>query len=168
MKAFAGFGEGLAGIVAEDGGGEIGNLILKLAELGGEGRLQPEGEVVDALGLAMQERGDAGLGAADGHAGEALTGLEKLEARGTFEAVLLVGQVLGDLVLGFGDELGGGGGRGGAEVGGEVGDGEVGFVADGGDNGELAGDDGAGNAFGVEGGKVFKRAAAAGEDDEVD
>ena len=42
--------------------------------------------------------------------------------------------MLGDFVLGLGDELGGGRGSGSAEVGGEVGDGEVGFVADGGDD----------------------------------
>ena len=130
-------GEGLAGIVAEDGGGEVGDVVLTLAKLGGEGGFRAEGEVVEALGLAVQKRGDAGLGAADGQAGEALAGLQELEAGGAFETVGLVGEVLGDLVLGFGDELGGGGGRGGAEVGGEVGDGEVGFVADGGDDGEL-------------------------------
>jgi hypothetical protein len=49
----------------------------------------------------------------------------------------LRGQVLGDLVLGLGDELGGGGRGGGAQVGGEVGDGEVGFMADGGDDGQA-------------------------------
>ena len=38
LKAFAGLGEGLAGIVAEDGGGEGGDLVLALAELGGERR----------------------------------------------------------------------------------------------------------------------------------
>ncbi len=76
--------------------------------------------------------------------------------------------MLGDLVLCFCDELGGGGGSGGAQVRGEVGDGEVGFMADGGDDGQARGGDGAGNALGVEGGQVFKRASAAGEDDDVD
>ena len=132
------------------------------------GGLETEGEVVEALGLAVEERGDAGFGAADGQAGEALVGLKELEAGGALETVGLVGEVLGDLVLGFGDELGGGGRGGGAEVGGEVGDGEVGFVADGGDDGEAGGDDGAGDALGVEGGKIFERATAAGEDDEID
>ena len=154
--------------MAEDGGGEVGDAVLALAELGGEGGFETEGEVVEALGLAVEQGGDTRLGAADGQAGEALAGLEELEAGGAFETVGLVGEVLGDFVLGLGDEFGGGGGRGCAEVGGEVGDGEVGFVADGGDDGELAGDDGAGDALGVEGGEVFKRAAAAGEDDEVD
>ena len=168
MQAFAGFGEGLAGIVAEDSGGEVCDVVLALAELGGEGGLKTEGKIVEALGLAVEKRGHAGLGAADGETGEALVGLKELEAAGAFETVGLVGEMLGDFVLGLGDELGGGGGRGGAEVGGEVGDGEVGLVADGGDDGELGGDDGAGDAFGVEGGEIFKRASAPGEDDEVD
>ena len=43
--------------------------------------------------------------------------------------------MLGDLVLGFGNQLGGGGRRGSAQVGDEVGDGEVGLVADGGNDG---------------------------------
>ena len=116
----------------------------------------------------MEKRGDTGFGAADGYAGEALAGLEELETGGAVKAMRLVGKVLGDFVLSFSDEFGGGGGRGGTEVGGEVGNGEVGFVADGGDDGELAGDDGAGDALGVEGGEVFKRATAAGEDDEID
>ena len=138
LQALAGLREGLAGIVAEDGGGEVGDAVLAVAELGGERGFEAKGEVVEALGLAVNERGDARFGAADGQAGEALVGLQKLEAGGAFETVGLVGEMLGDLVLGFGDELGGGGGRGGAEVGGEVGDGEVGFVADGGDDGESA------------------------------
>jgi hypothetical protein len=71
-----------------------------------------------------------------GNAREALAGLQKLKARGAFQAMRLRGEVLGDLVLRLGDELGGGGGRGGAQVGDEVGDGEVGFMADGGDDGQ--------------------------------
>ena len=168
LQTFAGQGEGLAGIVAEDGGGEVGDTILAFSELGGEGGFQTEGKVVESLGLAVEERGDSGFGAADGDAGEALAGLEELEAGGAFEAVRLIGEVLGDLVLSFSDELGGGGGGWGAEVGGKVGDGEVGFVANGGDDGEFAGDDGAGYALGVEGSEVFERASAAGEDDEID
>ena len=76
--------------------------------------------------------------------------------------------MLGDFVLGLGDELGGGRGSGSAKVGGEVGDGEVGFVADGGDDGEWRGGDGSGNALGIEGGQIFQRSTAAGEDNDVD
>jgi len=91
-----------------------------------------------------------------------------VETAGPLEAVPEGFEVVGDFVLGFGDEFGGGRGGGGAEVGGEVGDGEVGFVADGGDDGDFRGRDGAGEEFAVEGGEVFERAAAAGDDDDID
>jgi hypothetical protein len=84
------------------------------------------------------------------------------------EPVFVCDEMLGDLVLSFGNELGGGRRRGSAEVGGKVGDGEIGFVTDGGDDGELAGCNGAGYALAVESGQIFERSAAAGEDDDVD
>ncbi len=80
----------------------------------------------------------------------------QLEACGAFESMRLRGEVIGDFVLGFGDELGGCRWCWGAKIGNEIGDGEVGFVADGGDDGELGGDDGSGYALGIEGGEVFK------------
>ena len=77
----------------------------------------------------MQQRGDARLGALrhDG-AGDALPRLQQLEAGCAFQALGLGGQVLGNLMLRLGDEFGGGRGRGSAEIGNEVGDGEVGFM----------------------------------------
>ena len=66
LEAFAGVGEGLAGIVTEDGGGEFGDAVLALAKLGCEGGFSAEAVVVETLGLAMEKRGDARLGAADG------------------------------------------------------------------------------------------------------
>ena len=68
----------------------------------------------------------------------------------------------------FGDEFGGGRGRGGAQVGHEIGDGEIGLVADGGDHRQTRPGDGAGHALAVESGQVFKRSATAGEHDDVD
>ena len=85
----------------------------------------------------MQQRGDARLGAADGQPCEALAGLQKLEARGALQAMRLRRQMLGDFVLRLGDELGRGGGRGRAQVGGEVGDGEVGFMPYRGNHGQV-------------------------------
>jgi len=67
-----------------------------------------------------------------------------------------------------GEQFSGGTGGGGAEVGGEVGDGEIDFVADGIDDGDGAGVDGAGDDFLVEGPEVFDAAAAAGRDDGID
>ena len=167
-KVLLGVGQALARIVAEDGGGELGNVALGVADAEGHAADEALEGIVEALGEPVKKRGDAGFGAGDGDARETLAGLEELEAAGAFEAGIEAGEVLGDAVLGLGDELGGGRGRGRAEVGDEVGDGEVGFVADGGDHGNLGGGDGAGDALGVEGGQVFKRAAAAGDDDDVD
>ena len=155
--------------MAENRGGETGEIGLTEAELGGEDGLEAEGELVEALGETMEESGDARLCAVcRGGAGEALACSEELEAVGTGKAVKLGGEMLLDLVLGLGYQLGCGGRGGGAEVGGEVGDGEVSFMADGGDDGEIGGGDGAGYGLRVEGGQIFKRAAAAGDDDEVD
>ena len=100
--------------------------------------------------------------------GEAFAQAHQLEARGTLETMRLIGQVIGDFVLGLSDEFSGGGWRGSAEVGNKVGDGEVGFVTDRGYDGELRCEDGARQALGVEGGQVFKGSATAGNDDEVD
>ncbi len=66
------------------------------------------------------------------------------------------------------DQLGGGGGRGGAHVGDEIGDGEIGFVADAGDYGNFRSEDGAREFFFVEGPEIFEGAAAAGEDEHID
>src|SRR6266481_1998246 len=65
------------------------------------------------------------------------------------------------------DELGGGGRRGGAHVGDEIGDGEIGFVADSGDYRNFGGEDGAGDFFFVEGPEIFEGAAATREDQYV-
>ena len=65
--------------------------------------------------------------------------LQELESGGAVQTMRLLGDVLCDFVLGLGDKLGGGGRRRRAKVGDEVGNGEVGFVANGGDDGEFAG-----------------------------
>ena len=167
-EVLLGMREALAGIVAENGSAELGNMALGIADAEGHAAGEALGGIVEALGEPVKKGGDAGFGAGDGNAGEALAGLEELEAAGAFQAGIEAGEVVGDAVLGLGDELGGGGRRGRAEVGDEVGDGEVGFVAYGGDDGNLRGGDGAGDALRVEGGQVFKRASAAGDDDDID
>ena len=64
--------------------------------------------------------------------------------------------------------LGGGRRRRRAQVGDEVGDGEVGLVADRGDHGDAAGEDRARHRLLVERPQVLERAAAARDDDDVD
>ncbi len=61
-------------------------------------------------------------------------------------------------------QFGGGGGGRRAHVGDEVADRYVRFMADGADDGRLAGSHGAGNDFLVEAPEVFQRAAATGQD----
>ena len=159
--------EALAGIVAENGSAEFGNAALGIADVEGHAAGEALRGVVEALGEPVKKRGDASFGAGDGNAGEALAGLKELEMATAFQAGIEAGEVLCDAVLGLGDELGGGGRRWCAQVGDEVGDGEVGFVAYRGDDGNLGGGDGAGDALRVEGGQVFQRASAAGDDDDI-
>ncbi len=137
----------LAGIVAENGSAEFGNVTLGIADAEGHAAGEALRGIVEALGEPVKKRGDTGFGAGDGNAGQTLPGLEELEAAGALEAGVEAGEVLGDAVLGLGDELGGGRRGGRAEVGDEVSDGEVGFVAYGGDHRNLGGGDGAGDAL---------------------
>jgi len=103
--------------------------ILAAAQLVHDRGIHALGRVVEALAQAIEQGSHAGFGAAEGEMRQALAGLQKLETRGAFQAVRLRGQVLSDLVLCLGDELGRGGRSGGTQVGGEVRDREVGFVA---------------------------------------
>ena len=79
----------------------------------------------------MQNRRDARLCAGRSRAAEALPGLQKLETRRAIKPVRLRGQVLGDLVLRLGNQFGGGRGRGSAQVGDKIGNGEIGLMSDG-------------------------------------
>ena len=87
-----------------------------------------------------------------GEAGVALAGLEKMKAawrggRGCERTSTRSSMRCWAAVM----SLGGGGRGGGAEVGDEVGDGEVSLVSDGRDDGEIGGGDDAGEGFVVEG-----------------
>ena len=99
---------------------------------------------------------------------EPLAGLQELKARGAFQAVRLRRQMLGDLVLGLGDELGGSGRRRCAQVGDKVRDGEVGLMTHRRNHRKSAPCNRARDLLAVEGGEIFKRAAAARNDDQVD
>ena len=72
-----------------------------------------------------------------------------------------------ELVLAADHDLGGGRRRGRAQVGDEVGNRHVGFVADGRDHRHRAGGNRPGDDFLVEGPQVFDRAAAASGDDDI-
>lgn len=92
----------------------------------------------------MQESRYSRLGAADLQMGKALAGLQELVTGGALKAVRLGSEMLGDFELGFSDEFRCGGRSGSAQVGGEVCDGEIGFVADSGDDGQARRGDGPG------------------------
>ena len=134
----------------------------------GEGVAEAGVEGVEALGVGLEE----GEGVAE--EGRCLVAAEfgagggVGDAEGFEEAVFGVGEGAGVVFLAAAEEFGGGRGRGGAEVGDEVGDGLVGFVADGGDGGDAGGGDGARDDFLVEGPEVFEGAAAAADDDGVE
>ena len=76
--------------------------------------------------------------------------------------------MLVELTASLDDQLSGGGRSGGAYVGNEIGDGEVGFVADARNDGDGAGGDGPGHFFFVERPEIFERATATREDQHVD
>ena len=119
------------------------------------------------LGAALEGGAGAAEDGVGGEGGEALVEAEEVVAAGAGEAGVETVEAVGEVVLGGGEELGGGGGGGGTEIGGCVGDGGVGGVADAGDDGDGAGDDGAGYDLGVEAVEVFPGAAAAGYEDYV-
>ena len=87
---------------------------------------------------------------------------------GAAEALAQGGDGLLDLLLGADDDFGSGRGSGGAQVGDKIADGEVGLVADGRDDGDFSGGDGARQRFVVECGEVFDTASAAGDEDDID
>jgi hypothetical protein len=67
----------------------------------------------------------------------------------------------------LGEDFGGGAGGGGAKIRHKIADGEVYFMANGGNHGQRGMKDGAGDDFFVEGPKVFQAAAATGEENGV-
>ena len=156
------------GSVPVKGGGEglEADPLLAIATI--DGGVEAEPEVIQALRAAGDGIAETGEDVLGGEAGEALAGLEEAELAGAEDGAVELVDAFFDTVLGGGDELGGGRWGGGAEVGDEVGNGEVGLVADGGDDGEGGGGDDAGEALVVEAGEILKGATTAGDDDEID
>ncbi len=78
------------------------------------------------------------------------------------------GEVLIEFAASLNDEFGGGGRSGGAHVGNKIGDGEIGLVADAGDDRKGTLGDGASDDFFVEGPEIFERPATTNEENDVD
>ncbi len=106
--------------------------------------------------------------AAAGQLVNAAAELEQAIADEAGERFAEIGDVLIEFAAGLHNELGGGGRRGSAHVGDEIGDSEIGFVAYAGDYGNLRSEDGARDFFFIEGPEIFEGAAAAGENQNVD
>ena len=168
LKAFTSMGYGLAGIVVKDGGGKTGDVALLLADLCGNCGFEAEREVVKPLGRSMQQCGHSSFGSADGQSRQPLSRLEQLKAGGAVEAADEILDPLGNLVLGCGNQFGGGGRGGCAQVGDKIGDGEIGFMTDGGNDRQARSGNCARHTLAVEGGQVLERSAAAGQDDDID
>ena len=167
-EAFAGMGQPLAGIVMEYGGGEArrhGGCCWRSWAVRADSWRKARSS--SRWAEPMQQRGHARLGAADGQAGEALAGLEKLIACGAGQAVGLVGQC--SAILCWASVINSAAAEG---VGARRSATKSAMVksvswptAE--TMGSARGGDGAGNALAVEGGQIFQRSSAAGEDDDV-
>src|SRR6185437_11017238 len=93
---------------------------------------------------------------------------QEVVARGPFKPPVQMGDMIGELVLGFNDQLSRSRRCGRAQVGNEIADGEIRFMADGGNYRQCGTGDDASQALVVKCGKVFKRAATARDDHHVD
>jgi len=142
----------------------VGEAAVASAPLG----FHAEGEVVDALLLAAKLVALTDQDGVDTNVGEGIGGQHQPIAGGTQKALIDGVDAVGNVVKSRGDEFRRGRGRRGAEVGDEIGNSEVGFVANGGDDGDLRIENGLGEEFRVEGREVFEGSAAAGDDDDID
>src|SRR6267154_2264341 len=125
-------------------------------------------EFIGALALLAQEIERSAKAATAGKFVNAAAELQQAVAHQAGERFLQVGDVLVKFAASLHHDLGGSGRSGGANVGDEIGDGEIGFVADAGNYRNFGGEDGARHLFFVEGPQIFERAAAAREDQHID
>src|ERR1022692_2254976 len=173
-----GLGGGGVGLVEAAAVGRESGAQVEIVEAGGERAFgagvpleqraqeiaQVEFEFVDARGLAAHGAVQQSQRPFDRLLLPAARQHSQVVAHGVHQLLLEAGDAVEQFLAGADDHLGGGRGRGGAQVGDEIGDGHVGFMAHGGHDRYGAARDGAGDSFFVEGPEVFKRAAAAGHD----
>src|SRR5882762_3395896 len=145
------------------GGEAFARLLEACAKAEGEAR----SHFIGALALLAKEIERTAEAAARGEFVDAAGPFQQPVAEHAGEGFAQVGDVLIELGARLNDELGGGGRRGSANVGDEIGDGEIGFVADAGDHGNFRSEDGARDDFFVEGPQILHGAAAAREDEHV-
>lgn len=166
-EIFAGMPELLVWAKGLETGRGVPEAVFPLAEGGMEGLVEAILELIEAEG-GLIEAVPGMLGPeVGGSEGEAM--LFPFEvARGQFLEAGGEGEGLFEEGLPCAcDPFGGGGGGFGTEVGGKITEGKIGFVSDGGNEGDAGGGDSAGKGFLIEGPEVLEAAAAAADDEEV-
>ncbi len=124
-----------------------GEAFARLFEARAQAEREPRCHFIRALALLAEEIEWAAEAAAGGKFVDALAEIEKTVTDEAGERFSQIGDVFIELAAGLDDEFGGGGGRGSANIGDKIRDGEIGFVADAGDDGNLGSSDGASNEF---------------------
>src|SRR5690348_926982 len=128
---------------------------------------QAAGEVIGALALLAEQIERAAKTAAAGEFMHAPAEDKDAVAHLLGEGAAEIGDVLIEFAARLHDDFRGGGRRGSANVGDEIGDGEIGFVANAGDNGDARIENCAGDDFFVERPKIFERTSAARKNEHV-
>ena len=157
--------EGGARLMAFERGGGAGEAALLRGEAVAAERVDPLDRPVEALGGRRKKRLGGRQAAAE--LGEVAPGLRAGPPQRLQRALAKAGDAHQQLAAHRHGAFGGGGGRGGAQVGDMVDQRPVGLVADGGDHRDRAVGDGAHHRLLVEAPEVFQRAAAARHDQQV-
>src|SRR6266446_3158456 len=139
----------------------------RLLEARAKAECEPRGHLIGALALLAEKIERAAETRARRKLVDAARQFQQAVADQPGKDFAQVGDMLIEFTAGLNDKLGGRGRSGGADIGDEVRDGEIGFVADAGDDGNLGGGDGARHGFFVEGPQIFHGAATAREDENV-
>jgi|SRR5213593_3890934 len=139
----------------------------RLVEARAETERKPRSHLIGALTLLAEKIERAAEARARGKLVDAAGQFQQAVTDQAGEGFAQVGDMLIEFTAGLDDKLGGGGRSGGADIGDKIRDGEIGFVADAGDDGNFGGSDGARHGFFVEGPQIFHGAATAREDENV-
>jgi hypothetical protein len=167
-QAMAEVREAEVGLVAAQTAVDVEEPVGVDAEAAFQGSFGAVVEIVKMLCTALKGVARTSEDALGAKTGETLAGAEELIAASAEQTLVEAVEARFDVVLGGGDELGGCGRGGSAEVCGGVGEDRVCSVTDAGEDGDGAGVDGAADELVVKAVEVFPGTAAAGDKDDVD
>src|SRR6266700_2121432 len=139
----------------------------RLLEARAETEREARSHLIGALTLLAEKIERAAEARARGKLVDAARQFQQAVTDQAGEGFAEFGDMFIEFTAGLDNKLGGRGRSGGADIGDEIGDGEIGFVADAGDDGNFGGGDGARHEFFVEGPQIFHGAATAREDENV-